>query len=70
MPLSLPLLHVSFALAILISAPSAWAPEASRILPPWVEESLDLLQKGGQARTDAEKAKIADSNCRLVAEKR
>jgi len=26
--------------------------EAIRILPPWVEESLDLLQKGGQAWTE------------------
>ena len=43
--------------------------EAIRILPPWVEESLDLLQKGGEAWTDAEKAKIADLNWRLVAEK-
>lgn len=43
--------------------------EAIRILPPWVEESLDLLQKGGQAWTDAEKAKIADLNWRIVAEK-
>ncbi|MFT5682511.1 MAG: sterol 24-C-methyltransferase [Myxococcota bacterium] len=43
--------------------------EAVRILPPWVEESLDLLQKGGQAWTDAEKAKIADLNWRIVAEK-
>jgi len=29
-----------------------------------------LLQKGGQAWTDAEKAKIADLNWRIVAEKR
>jgi sterol 24-C-methyltransferase len=43
--------------------------EAIRVLPPWVEESLDLLQKGGQAWTDAEKAKIADLNWRIVAEK-
>ncbi|MFT4570754.1 MAG: sterol 24-C-methyltransferase [Hyphomicrobiaceae bacterium] len=43
--------------------------EAVRILPAWVEESLDLLQKGGQAWTDAEKAKIADLNWRIVAEK-
>jgi sterol 24-C-methyltransferase len=43
--------------------------EAIRILPPWVEESLDLLQTGGQAWTDAEKAKIADLNWRIVAEK-
>ena len=43
--------------------------EAIRVLSPWVEESLDLLQKGGQAWTDAEKAKIADLNWRIVAEK-
>ena len=43
--------------------------EAVRIMPAWVEESLDLLQKGGQAWTDAEKAKIADLNWRIVAEK-
>jgi sterol 24-C-methyltransferase len=40
-----------------------------RVLPPWVEESLDLLQKGGEAWTAAEKAKIADLNWRIVAEK-
>lgn len=40
------------------------------VLPPWVEESLDLLQKGGEAWTRAEKAKIADLNWRIVAEKR
>ncbi len=44
--------------------------EAVRILPSWVEESLDLLQSGGQAWTDAEKAKLADLNWRIVAEKR
>jgi sterol 24-C-methyltransferase len=43
--------------------------EAIRVLPPWVEESLKLLQAGGQAWTDAEKAKIADLNWRIVAEK-
>jgi sterol 24-C-methyltransferase len=43
--------------------------EAVRILPPWVEESLDLLQSGGEAWTLAEKAKIADLNWRIVAEK-
>ena len=43
--------------------------EAVRILPPWVEESLDLLQSGGEAWTTAEKAKIADLNWRIVAEK-
>ncbi len=44
--------------------------EAIRVVPPWVEESLDLLQKGGQAWTDAEKAKIADLNWRIVAVKK
>ncbi len=44
--------------------------EAIRILPPWVEEALDLLQKGRQAWTHAERAKIADLNWRIVAEKR
>lgn len=43
--------------------------EAIRVLPPWVEESLDLLQKGGEAWTQAEKAKIADLNWRIVAAK-
>ena len=43
--------------------------ETIRIMPTWVEQSLDLLQKGGQAWTDAEKAKIADLNWRIVAEK-
>ena len=43
--------------------------EAIGIMPPWVEESLDQLQTGGQAWTDAEKAKIADLNWRIVAEK-
>ena len=44
--------------------------EKLRIAPAWVEESLDLLQKGGQAWTEAERAKIADLNWRIVAEKR
>jgi sterol 24-C-methyltransferase len=44
--------------------------EAVRLVPSWVEESLALLQKGGQAWTDAEKAKIADLNWRIVAEKK
>lgn len=39
------------------------------IVPPWVEESLDLLQRGGQAWTEAERAKIADLNWRIVAAK-
>jgi len=43
--------------------------EAARIMPPWVEESLELLQSGGEAWTSAEKAKIADLNWRIVAEK-
>ena len=43
--------------------------EAIHIMPPWVEELLALLQTGGQAWTDAEKAKIADLNWRIVAEK-
>jgi len=43
--------------------------EAVRVLDPWVEESLDLLQRGGEAWTQAEKAKIADLNWRIVAEK-
>jgi sterol 24-C-methyltransferase len=34
-----------------------------------VEESLDLLQKGGDAWTQAERAKIADLNWRIVAVK-
>jgi len=40
-----------------------------KLMPVWVEESLDLLQTGGQSWTDAEKAKIADLNWRIVAEK-
>jgi sterol 24-C-methyltransferase len=43
--------------------------EKVRLMPSWVEESLDLLQTGGQAWTDAERAKIADLNWRIVAEK-
>ncbi len=43
--------------------------ERARILPPWVEESLELLQTGGEAWTQAERAKIADLNWRIVAEK-
>jgi sterol 24-C-methyltransferase len=43
--------------------------EKMRMMPPWVEESLDLLQTGGEAWTTAEKAKIADLNWRIVAEK-
>ena len=40
-----------------------------KLIPVWVEESLDLLQTGGQSWTDAEKSKIADLNWRIVAEK-
>jgi sterol 24-C-methyltransferase len=43
--------------------------QAIGLLPAWVEESLELLQSGGEAWTDAEKAKIADLNWRIVAEK-
>jgi sterol 24-C-methyltransferase len=43
--------------------------EAIRVLPSWVEEFLGLLQTGGEAWTDAERAKIADLNWRIVAEK-
>jgi sterol 24-C-methyltransferase len=39
------------------------------ILSPWLDEVLSLLQKGGQSWTEAEKAKIADLNWRIVAEK-
>ena len=42
---------------------------AARVAPQWATESLDLLQKGGQAWTDAERAKIADLNWRIVATK-
>ncbi len=40
-----------------------------KLMPAWVEESLELLQTGGQSWTDAEKSKIADLNWRIVAEK-
>lgn len=43
--------------------------EAIGVLPSWIEDSLELLQSGGQAWTDAEKAKIADLNWRIVAQK-
>ena len=39
------------------------------IAPAWLEEALDLLQKGGHAWTEAERAKIADLNWRIVARK-
>ena len=44
--------------------------EKLRVAPPWVEESLELLQTGGEAWNQAEQAKIADLNWRIVAEKR
>jgi sterol 24-C-methyltransferase len=43
--------------------------EAIRIMPAWVEQSLDLIKKCGPARTHAENAKISDLNWRIVAEK-
>ena len=43
--------------------------QAIRLMPPWVEETLGLLQTGGEAWTTAEKAKIADLNWRIVAER-
>ena len=43
--------------------------EKIRLMPAWVEESLHLLQTGGDAWTEAEKARIADLNWRIVAEK-
>lgn len=54
---------------ILTARRAVRALEAVRLMPPWVEETLSLLQTGGQAWTDAEKAKIADLNWRIVAEK-
>ncbi|MGB0875699.1 MAG: class I SAM-dependent methyltransferase [Mycobacterium sp.] len=39
------------------------------VAPEWATESLELLQKGGQAWNAAERAKIADLNWRIVAEK-
>ncbi len=44
--------------------------EKIKVAPGWVEESLDLLQRGGEAWTQAERAKLADLNWRIVAEKR
>ena len=46
-----------------------WGLESISILPEWVGSVLSLLQKGGPAWTDAENAKIADPNWRIVAEK-
>lgn len=43
--------------------------EKVRVLPSWVEESLELLQTGGEAWNEAERAKIADLNWRIIAEK-
>ena len=43
--------------------------EKVRLMPSWVEESLHLLQAGGEAWTTAEKSGIADLNWRIVAEK-
>lgn len=54
---------------ILLARKAVRALEKARILPAWVEESLDLLQTGGESWTTAEKAKIADLNWRIVAEK-
>ena len=54
---------------ILLARKAIRALEKIRIMPPWVEESLNLLQTGGESWTEAEKAKIADLNWRIVAEK-
>ena len=43
--------------------------EKMRLMPAWVEESLELLQTGGESWTEAEKGKIADLNWRIVAQK-
>ncbi len=43
--------------------------QAIRLLPAWVEQALELLQAGGEAWTQAERAKIADLNWRIVAQK-
>jgi sterol 24-C-methyltransferase len=52
---------------ILLGRKVVRALEAVKVLPPWVEESLELLQSGGESWTTAEKAKIADLNWRIVA---
>jgi len=39
------------------------------IAPVWAKEALDLLLQGGQAWNEAERAKIADLNWRIVAKK-
>jgi len=54
---------------ILMARKAIRALEKVRLLPAWVEESLDLLQTGGESWTEAEKAKIADLNWRIVAQK-
>ena len=54
---------------ILLGRKVVRALEAVKVLPPWVEESLELLQSGGESWTTAEKAKIADLNWRIVATK-
>ena len=54
---------------ILLARKAIRALEKVRILPTCVEESLDLLQGGGLAWNEAEKAKMADLNWRIVAEK-
>ena len=43
--------------------------EKIKLMPPWIDQSVNLLQRGGQAWTDAEKANIADLNWCIVAEK-
>ena len=54
---------------ILVARKAIRALEKIRIMPSWVEESLDLLQAGGMSWTEAERAKLADLNWRIVAEK-
>ena len=54
---------------ILMARRAIRALEKVRLMPAWVEESLELLQTGGESWTTAEKAKIADLNWRIVAEK-
>lgn len=54
---------------ILMARKAVRALEAMKMMPAWVEESLDLLQTGGESWTTAEKAKIADLNWRIIAEK-
>ncbi|AXT84289.1 class I SAM-dependent methyltransferase [Aeromicrobium sp. A1-2] len=43
--------------------------EKIKVAPAWIEESLELLQRGGEAWNEAERAKIADLNWRIVATK-